>query len=214
MKIYLIRHGESDAMDKSVRQTPDSPLGEKGFEQAGYVAKRFRNQEIDVVFSSTWVRAKQTAAGIAKALGKKLETFEGIHEKEQHPRLYGAGWASIIHNKYTKETEKNFHNLDWKFRGKGESLRDVIARAEKFKSHLIDKHKEQNVIAVTHGIFIRCFICVAVFGKKYDDESFIELYRTLSFNNTGVSLLEYEEENSRWHIRFINDHSHLETPIV
>lgn len=208
MQLFLVRHGECNSYEKGRRQKPDSPLSKIGKKQAGLVAKRFKKENIDLIISSSWTRAFQTARVISETTGIHLETFDWVHERKQHPKLYGVKFESKIHNKYLSEIIKN-NDLDWKFRGKGESLRDVIKRAQKLERHLVKKHLGQNILLVSHGIFIRCFLGIAILGRGYDDTSFMNFYRALSFNNTGVNLLKYDEEQKRWNLRYLNDHHHL-----
>jgi|GEM_PF-6011949 len=40
MKLYLVRHGKSKAMENNERQSQDSPLSMSGREQASILAKR------------------------------------------------------------------------------------------------------------------------------------------------------------------------------
>ena len=46
-------------------------------------------------------------------------------------------------------------------------------------------------------------------GMDFVDESFYKIFRGLSFNNTGITLMEYEPEKNRWHLRYLNDYMHL-----
>jgi broad specificity phosphatase PhoE len=66
MRLYLIRHGKTDAYLENKRQSPESTLGELGKDQANRLAARLKNVEFDVLISSHWPRAKQTAEIIAQ----------------------------------------------------------------------------------------------------------------------------------------------------
>jgi broad specificity phosphatase PhoE len=207
--VYLVRHGRSTARDSDKRQSPDSPLGEEGLKQAKALAKRMAKEKIDVVISSKWDRAFQTAEIVSKKIGIKLETIEGVHEKEQNPNLYGADLASEVHQRYMDEVKKFGGDLDWKFDGQGESLRDLLKRAEKFKNHLISKHRRESVLVIGHGLFIRAFVILALLGDKYDDKTFYRVFTSLSCANTGISLLEFLPEKKHWELRYLNDHLHI-----
>ena len=211
MKVFLVRHAKTAVKEepKVRRQAPESPLGKEGVKQAELLGNRLQREKIDLVFSSKWERAKQTAEQVAKKIGKKTELFEGIHEKVQHPDLSGADLSSEIHLQYVAEKERFGHDLDWKFRGQGESLREIIDRAIKFQHHIINNHLNQKVLVVSHGIFLECFVTVALLGENYDDDSFYKFARGLSFKNTGITLMEYELEKNRWQLRYLNDHLHL-----
>ena len=70
------------------------------------LAQRLKKENINIILSSKWHRASQTAEKVSKNLKVKLKLFEGIHEKEQHPGLYGAKLSSEIHQRYIEEIQQ------------------------------------------------------------------------------------------------------------
>ncbi len=70
----------------------DRPLNERGLTNAPVMAKRFvqRKEPVDLVISSTAVRALATATIFMDALGKKKP------EMNQEPRIYEASVRSIL----------------------------------------------------------------------------------------------------------------------
>jgi probable phosphoglycerate mutase len=209
MKVFLVRHGKSDAHEHSRRQSPNSPLGSIGQKQAIAVATRMKSENVDLILTSKFDRAHQTATAIAKAMKMELEVFEGIHEKEQNPLIYGARNEDQLIKRFVSEEAKNLHDLDWKFEGKGESSREVMQRALIFEQHLIEKHKGQNLVVVSHGHFIKSFVILTILGKDYSDEAFYKIYASISIANTGITLLEYIEDEKKWRLRYLNDHLHI-----
>jgi broad specificity phosphatase PhoE len=207
MRVYLVRHGQSTAHDSGKRQSPDSPLSEKGIGQAKALAGKIKEWDVscDKVFSSELARARETAEIIAGELNLPVEVFEGIHEKEQHPGLYGIDTNSKLHKENVKAYEAHLRDLDYKFLGKGESVREVSVRAIKFRDHLLGSHLGQDVLVVSHGIFIRSFIVSCILGDNYDDSSFAQVYAALDIDNTGVSLLEFGEKNKNWKVIYLNN---------
>ena len=72
MRIYLFRHGEAlSKADPSVSSDPQRPLIEEGIHQTRQAAEALLKMEIpvDAVFTSPWVRAKQTAKIVCEVLG-------------------------------------------------------------------------------------------------------------------------------------------------
>lgn len=80
MKIYLIRHGESIAKKRGVGQSSETPLSKYGREQAENVAERLKNSKIDIIYSSTHFRAKQTAEIILRKIKKPTEYWRDLIE--------------------------------------------------------------------------------------------------------------------------------------
>lgn len=77
MIVYIIRH--ADRL-KDGNRTPESPLSQKGIRQAKMVAKRVTKLGIDVIYSSTYERAHETARVIAKELDKPIELWDRLVE--------------------------------------------------------------------------------------------------------------------------------------
>lgn len=208
MKIFLVRHAASTDFDKKW-SSPKSLLDDLGREQAQVLSQLPRLQTVDLILTSKWPRAKETAKIIAKAINKPLEVFLGIHERKQPLEIYDVARDSGISKQYIKESIENFEKLDWKFQGAGESFRNVVKRAIKFEKHLRGNHLGQSILVISHEVFIRCFVSICVLGENYTDDSFNKIFRSLHFTNTGVSLLEYDERRKIWKILYLNDFSHL-----
>ena len=72
MRIYLFRHGEAlSKSDPSVSSDPQRPLIEEGIRRTRLAAEALAKFEIpfDAVYTSPWVRAKQTAKIVCEILG-------------------------------------------------------------------------------------------------------------------------------------------------
>ena len=62
MKIYLIRHGETDwNLEQRLQGAMDIPLNENGIELARETARGLRDVPFDVIYTSPLRRARQTA---------------------------------------------------------------------------------------------------------------------------------------------------------
>ena len=86
IKLYIIRHGETAGNKKALLlgRGTDSPLNEKGREQAQNAAEQFRSAGIrfDRVFSSPLIRAVETARIVS---GQEPETDDRLIEMECGP---------------------------------------------------------------------------------------------------------------------------------
>ncbi len=208
MLLFLVRHAYSDA-PRNRWQHPNSKLSKIGKEQAEILGEKSRFAKVDNVFSSKWDRSKETAEIISSKLNVNLETLNYIHEREQSPEIYGSPRDSAISKEYAKEYYNNYKNLDWKFRKEEESIREVIERVSRFSEFLVNNHKDKQILTISHDIFIRCFISLALLGKNYDDKTMIKIISSLSINYTGISLLIYNGQRNNWKVSYINDYSHL-----
>lgn len=209
MKLYLVRHGCTDAKKDGCRQTPQSSLGTEGRQQVKALAKRLSKEKIDLILSSHWLRAKETAAIIAGINQASLEILEPLHERLYDLQVHGIAIESDLNQRYLKEQEKNFFDIDWKFLDGDESLRELAQRAAKARDELSQKYCGQTILAVTHEFFLRCFLAVCLLGDEFDNSTFMKIFHSSEFSNASLSLLEFDEGKRTWKIHFLNSTEHL-----
>lgn len=208
MFLFIARHGEAENV-KDYWQAPDSKLDELGENQSKALGGLLKAFKIDQVFSSDWERSLSTAKIISKEIKVELETLDYIHEREQLPEIYGASRDSSVSKKYIEEYRNNIGNLDWKFEGKEESLREVIDRTSKLLSFLTKNYQGKRVLVVSHDLFIRCLIGNVLLGKDYADKDMFGMINNIVISNTGLSLLIHNSQRKIWQINYINNYSHL-----
>ena len=174
MKIYLIRHGESDSNIKYVYNHKDEDINQKGIEQAETLREKIKNIDYDIIISSPLLRAKHTAE-IINIKNKEIILDERIRERE-HGSLEG---VSI--NLIDKEDFYNYYSKT-KY-GTSETFPDALKRVNGFLNDLKNKDYN-NVIIVSHGGVSRAFYVyfngVPKDGKLWD----------LGMKNTEIK--EYE----------------------
>lgn len=170
-RIILIRHGESIAnKDKEVySKTPDnkiplSALGRDQANEAGRILKNLIGEEKCKFYVSPLLRTKQTFENIAKHFDK--EKYKYIED----PRIREQEWGNYQdHTKLDNIMKKRSEVGKFYFRFEtGESGADVYDRASQFLAtlhrdldcnHMAKKHKRiDNIIIITHGLFIRLFL--------------------------------------------------------
>lgn len=85
MKVYMVRHGEPVYKPCTERKFIGhgrdlAPLSIKGTEQAIKIARDERLRECELILSSPYTRALQTAAIISKETGKDIKVEMDLHE--------------------------------------------------------------------------------------------------------------------------------------
>ena len=96
IRLYLVRHAHSDPGD------PDSlrPLSARGREQARELAELLAEFSPDAVFASPLLRARETAAAIAKAAGVDLRVDErlapGANAEDVLAAVEGEGATVVV----------------------------------------------------------------------------------------------------------------------
>lgn len=208
MKVFLVRHGRSADREARVRQSLNTPLSQTGVNQALAVVNRLKSEEINIIYSSPYLRTFQTAEIIAKGLNMLVKVHEMTRELAR-PVMDGLDYQDPLNLEFMKQLKENIFNIDWKFPDDSETFRDVAARASKFRDELITSHSSQNILVVTHGFFISCFVGICTLGDNFVPETFMRFARALTIDNTSISEMEFSPEESRWKIRLINDHLHI-----
>ncbi len=208
MKVFLVRHGQSQDRVENKKQSPHTPLRALGLAQADAVAKRLQDEEIHIIISSPMNRALQTAQAISSKINIPVTQNILLQEKGA-PSIEGVLYADPLHEKFMDQVNKNKLNLDWKFSNEDESFRELLQRATKVKIDLISQYPSQNVLLVTHGFFMMCFISVCILGSDCPDKNVIYFINSLKISNTSISELEYLEEEKIWKFNLLNDHLHI-----
>ncbi|ORV52956.1 histidine phosphatase family protein [Mycolicibacter engbaekii] len=89
MTLTLVRHAESEANAAGILDTsvPGPGLTDKGRVQAQEITNQLSGNRHDGVYASSMVRTQQTAAPLARELGRQVEILPGLRE-------INAGWFS------------------------------------------------------------------------------------------------------------------------
>ena len=179
MKITIIRHGESRGnVARRIQGKGDYPLTAKGKAQAKKVATWLSKHDIDLIYSSPSSRALDTATAIGKATGIPVITddrlrpidlgvLEGLPMEGLDPKN-DRMWQKV-------KDMKNTHAHG------GESVNDVIKRAEKFVHEITRQHAEQHVCIVTHNMTKRALVKILLNIPTHE-------LANLRFPNTAVSV--------------------------
>lgn len=160
MKIYVIRHGETDANKNGVLQGVSNwPLNKDGVKLAEITGERMKDIKFDACFSSPLDRAKKTAELVLKHSGNNIdiqfddrlkELNMGIYEgKKFHPDELEVPLVKILLFKWNAF-------LCGRFKG-GETARELCNRTQDFLKELSKKNYE-NVLVSTHGCALRAML--------------------------------------------------------
>ena len=217
MKIYFVRHGETESNATGKSLGPNVPLTELGREQADLVGRRLKNIPIDLVVSSTYPRAQETAAIINKHLDKgEVLHSELLVERRNCSELFGLHRKSPEYLAIDDEVVKNWGKPGWHYSDE-ESFEDQKVRVEKALDYLKNLEAE-NVLVVTHGMFLKMLISRLVYGKDLSPEEAWRFNVLVPMSNTGITLCEYNGEKNDdnvtkvtegWRVRTWNDVAHL-----
>lgn len=199
MNIYLIRHGRQCSKLCNI----DVELAPEGREQADLLGQRLKTYDIEAVYSSDLIRARETADIINKHLNKPRV----IDERWQEANFGGMTGLTNdeMREKYGDFLEKRATMTeDIPYPDGGENCRMVFERSfEALKD--LTKENYENVCVVTHGGVIRALL-TGIVGADY--AKWLTYGRQLE--NCSISHILYDEKMKTFHIERLNDFAHFE----
>ncbi|MWC26875.1 histidine phosphatase family protein [Paenibacillus sp. MMS18-CY102] len=188
--IGLIRHGitEWNVLGKTQGIT-DIPLNDEGRKQANAIARRLAGEEWDAVYSSDLTRAKQTAETVRSAL-------VGITALITDERLREINCGQI---EGTTEDERVARwGNNWRDQELGmEGYEEAAKRGVAFIEELAMKHRNQNILVVSHGALIGLSL----------QRLFPHLFTNTYIDNTSLTIVAKPQE--AWECRLYNCTKHL-----
>ena len=207
--VYFVRHGESEGNIGNVHQSGESPLSEKGREQAAFIAERVAKLGAQALIVSTMTRTRQTAEYISNKTGMVAEFSDLFIENLIPSELYGTPRFNPKAQMISQLRRENFDNPDWHHSDE-ENFHDLKARALKSLNFLAQR-PEEKIIVVTHGYFMRFLLACAIFGPELTAKEGENFLRTCHMENTSLSVLGFDPtlKVSPWWLWIWNDHAHL-----
>lgn len=188
MKVYFLRHGESVYNVLKKHHHEGVALTEKGKSQAIMVAKKIKPYSIDIILSSHFKRASETAKIIAKEINKKVEYVNLFHEIITPKELWGKKHNSPEALRIKTILKKKFNDPNFHYSNE-ENFFDALKRAKSVWDYLT-KREENNILIITHDKFLKVLIYYLLFGDSLGysiDEQSSEVFK---FNNASITICE------------------------
>ena len=202
--LFLIRHGEAlGAIHNLIGDTRLSPLG---IIQAEHLRDRLAaTGEIaaDVLISSTFIRARQTAEIIAPALGLPIVFDDEVQELRD-----GAADGMPIDAYKAKFGEVNFRETPFRHAAPNSESWGVFAlRAAMALDRITRQHEGKTIVVVCHGGVIGVSF-LYFFGMSTIQLPLVGL-DTYNTSITHWSRRSYNNRPARWWLVRYNDDMHL-----
>ena len=200
-KIYVVRHCEAEGNNKRIYQgSTDCDITKLGAEQLKLLGKRFENIGLDCVYTSPLIRAKKTAFAI------KGDRDLPVKVKPELTEIHGGvieGKPFITALSAIPGLAETWNNSPQDFCPEGgEPMRSAYERIWEAVLSIVKENTGKTVAVATHGGVIRCLNCRLTYGT-------IERLKDMEWcENTGVTLLEFDENNNV-SVKYMNDCSHV-----
>jgi len=151
--LYLVRHGETeDNVNQILQGQTDGKLTTTGIEQAKELRDKLANNHFDAILSSDLQRAVDTAMILNEPHHLNIEQTKLLRERN---------WGDFT-GRFIPEIQEE------KFPDNVEPIDEMFSRAMNFLTFIKATYRDQNVLAVGHGLFNR-FIQAAYHKKTIRD---------------------------------------------
>jgi broad specificity phosphatase PhoE len=147
-KYYIMRHGQALANLKNMLscwpETFINHLTEAGREKVAKTSMWLKNKEIDLIFSSDLLRAKQTAEIVAKRLKVKIRFNKKL--REQNGGIFNGQAGEKLTLFFGPRGIKRFTKKP----PKGETYLDIEKRMLDFIKEIDKKYKGKTILIISH----------------------------------------------------------------
>ena len=191
-KIYFIRHAESEGNISENGNLNHSPLSEKGREQAEFLAKRCAGLSVEAIMTSSLQRAVETGQIIASSLGMTVESSDLFAERRKPSTVFGQPQGADHLQTVWRSVWDNFHIPGFRHSDE-ENFDDLKIRAKETLEYLASR-PEENILVVTHGIFLKILAALVVIGPELDGRECRRFMSVMEIENTGLSVFKYDSE--------------------
>src|SRR3989344_2445087 len=189
--IYFVRHGETEANAKGLRQGPEGSLTDKGRAQALATAKRFpkKRGRAQIIISSPYERTKETAIILTQELKLPIEYTDLLVERKNPTEIVGHSGEERGVQEIVDRIDKSFHADALRYSDE-ENFLDLKERAKRLL-YYIEHRKEEKIIMVTHGIFLKMVaayitLCEGLNASEYNKLSYFN-----PIDNAGIAICTY-----------------------
>ena len=192
MKIFLVRHGETDYGKKHITSGHiDIPLNETGKKEAQATAKFLKGKNIVNIFSSSLSRASETAKIIALELDLPIVEYDELME-------HTSGKLDGVPLKVYLDKLKSVGDFNKMVLQAGGEPSNVFTERvwNKFLDIMKENKADSNILIVTHGGVTRTIIS-EIFGSPN--------LKALSQGNCCINVISYDKEKeNKFRVELVN----------
>ncbi len=197
MPFYIIRHGHKEPgkyFNPKLRHQ-DSPLSDRGKEEAEKLRPYFSKRVISAIYVSSYKRTLQTIKSLA--MEHHLSPIEDARLNELDNGLLDDMDEQEFKEKYPKEWRAYIaRTADFRFPG-GETGQEASIRMGSFLEEKREKHGSENIIIVSHDGLIRICMCYILGLPVFHRGDF-------TVDLCGITEIEFQEDVKRWKLLRFN----------
>ncbi len=180
--MVLVRHGQTPTTGAVLPgRAPGLHLAEAGAAQADAVAERLAGvEQVAAVYTSPLERTRETARPIARARGLKVRVERGLLECD-----FGEWTGRTLKElgKLPEWASVQRYPSGFRFPG-GESFREMQARVTGALARLVERHRGEVIVAVSHADPIKAAVADAL-GTHLD------LFQRIAVSPCSTTVISY-----------------------
>ena len=212
-RLWLVRHGQSQGnvardkahaaghsvIDLDVRDV-DVPLSELGERQAVAAGKWFArlppDERPEIILSSPYLRARQTATAICEAgalAGEKAKSVIDERLREREFGVFDGLTTRGIREKYPEEAAHRAKMGKFYHRPPGgESWADVILRLRSVLNTINLLYADRRVVIVCHQVVV---LCMRYILEELDEAQILDIDKQAEILNCGICAYDFERRD-------------------
>jgi broad specificity phosphatase PhoE len=192
MQVHFVRHGESVSNaapgGMALPTIKGDRLTDLGREQAATVARYLGEVEATRVLTSPLRRARETADILGGRLGLPVEELDELQELRESDGYEELSLEDQRLRRWSVWMAAHGDDPDYSYRG-GETFNEISTRVRRAQERLLTLGDE-NVIAVSHGIFLRFFLMRTLLADGFGPSQVQRLWQLESIN-CGICSFEH-----------------------
>lgn len=172
MRLIIVRHGETIENSQGIIQGHlQGRLSEIGKKQAEKLAKRLKDENIGIIYSSDLARAVDTT----KEIAKYHSAADIFYVKDIREKFLG---------KAQGKNSSDFKNHSFLELECGESTKSLMKRIADFLSNVMSNNPKKSILIVGHGGSVIALIA-NILNKSFDDA-----LKMGNIGNTSVTIFD------------------------
>lgn len=187
--VLLVRHATTPTTGRALPgRAPGLHLSDAGHAQAARLAERLAGLSHPpvAVYASPLERARETATPLARALGVRVRTARDLVEADIG-EWTGTSLRRAMRTRAWSAVQR--FPSGFRFPG-GESFAEMAARGTGAVLRLVERHRGDTIVAVSHADVIRAVVATAA-GVPLD------LMQRLTVSTCSVSAVSYWDDGAR-----------------
>lgn len=188
-RFYFIRHGETLLNAQHLYQGKEGALSETGKRQAATAGVYLTHRSIDLIITSTYPRALETAEIIQKQLRVPIRSSPLLAERRNPSEVVGYPTRGSEARHIIDQIDLSYHEDEYRYSDE-ENFVELKQRARKCLALLARQGAPQTAV-VTHHVFLKMLVSYMLYREELHAADFVKLSFFNVSDNAGITICEF-----------------------